>query len=152
MKAARPKSGRVTYPAKKCHIFAKIQKTKATSTAARSAPCHYFSITMQPNEPQMNNQYKTSLDTDKWIQFCEWNQNEFEFGQGMMHLCQCARITTTGQSPWVNAIHPLQGSFMSWRINVRKAWGKRVNRFNTWECVNFIILKHHERMMFWWTS
>ena len=99
---------------------------------------------MQPNGPQINNRYKTSLSTDKWIQFCEWNQNEFKFGQGMMHLCQCARITTTGQSPWVNAIHPVQGSFMSWRVNFRKAWSKRVNRFNTPERMGKDQLHHIE--------
>ena len=40
--------------------------------------------------------------------------NEFSFASGIK-MSQCACITTIGQSPWVNVIHQLQGSLMSWR-------------------------------------
>ena len=145
----------LTYPAKKCHIFTKIQTTKPTSTAARSVPCHHFSSSMQPNGTHINNRCKTSLSTDKWIQLCEWNQNGLKFWQGMMHLCLCSCIPTIDQSPWVNVKHQLQGSLMSWRGKFRKAWGEIVNRCHSPERMGMFQLHHiepHERMMFRWTS
>lgn len=76
---------------------------------------------MQPDKTELNALYKTFHYAEKWIHF--WKRESKS--ARIMDRYQCPCVFAICQSPWVNAIHPGQGTFLTWTVNYRKTEDKR---------------------------
>ena len=76
---------------------------------------------MQPDKTELNALYKTFHYAEKWIHF--WKRESKS--ARIMDRYQCPCVFAICQSPWVNAIHPGQKTFLTWTVNYRKTEDKR---------------------------